>query len=342
MKDESKMTGVLLVNLGTPDSANTRDVRRYLREFLGDPRVLSMPAPARWLLLNAIILPLRPRRSAAAYAQIWTPEGSPLLVHGQALRAALADELGGGFHVELAMRYGRPAVAPALERLTAAGVRRVVLLPLFPQYSEAATGSVIAHVQDRAGQLTPQLDLEIIRDFHADPGFIDAVAAAAHPVLDAFDPDHVLLSFHGLPESQVRATPGCLVRDDCCETAGVRGIECYRAQCFATSRALVTRLGLEPRSVTTSFQSRLGRARWIEPYTDQVISSLAADGVRSLAVLCPAFVADCLETLEEIGIRLRESWRELGGEDLALCPCPNAHPAFVRATANLIRARAVA
>ncbi|MBW2231824.1 MAG: ferrochelatase [Deltaproteobacteria bacterium] len=340
MPTDTTATGVLLVNLGTPDSPTPRDVRRYLREFLSDPRVLSMPAPARWLLLNAIILPTRPKRSAHAYAQIWTDAGSPLLQNGIALRDAVADELGDRYRVELAMRYGQPDVPSALERLLAAGVRRATLLPLFPQYSEAATGSVIAHVETCRARRAPDLSLETIRDFHTDPGFIRAVVDAAQPTLSEFQADHLLLSFHGLPESQVRENPGCLDDSNCCSVQSERNRGCYRAQCFASSRALTSALGLEADGVTTSFQSRMGRARWIQPASEVVIRSLAERGVRRLAVLCPAFVADCLETLEEIGIRLRATWQEVGGEELALCPCPNAHPTWVRAVADLVRTRA--
>jgi ferrochelatase len=341
MPPNANVTGVLLVNLGTPDSPKPRDVRRYLREFLSDPRVLTMPAPARWLLLNAIILPTRPRRSAEAYSKIWTDEGSPLLVHGLALQQAVARDLGNGYQVELAMRYGKPGVPEALQRLAEAGIERTILIPLFPQYSEAASGSVIAHVEACRARHTPAVHVDAMRNFYADPGFIRSVADAAQPTLAEFRPDHVLLSYHGLPESQVRATAGCLEEPDCCAQISERSSECYRAQCFASSRALIDALGLADKDVTTSFQSRLGRAPWIKPYTDVVIGSLAERGVRRLAVLCPAFVADCLETVEEIGIRLRQSWTDVGGEALALCPCPNSHPTWVHAIGDMVRKQAV-
>jgi ferrochelatase len=331
--------GALLVNLGTPASPRVSDVRRYLREFLGDPRVLDLPAPARWLLLNLVILPLRPRRSAAAYAKVWLPEGSPLLVHGRALAAAVAAELGPGAAVELAMRYGEPSIRGALARLVERGAQRIVALPLFPQFSQAATGSARARIREEWERLPSAPPLEIRGAFFADPGFLAAWVAAAGPDLARCRPDHVLFSYHGLPERQVRAAdPGhCLASPHCCEAPGAAGRDCYRAQCFATTRALAAALGLAPGSHSLAFQSRLGRTPWIGPHTDRCLPELAARGVRRLAVLCPSFVADCLETLEEIGIRARAQWQALGGEELALLPSLNAHPAWVRAVCGLLR-----
>jgi ferrochelatase len=336
-------TGVLLVNLGTPASASIRDVRRYLREFLGDPYVIDISALGRWLLLNAIILPTRPRRSAAAYQKIWTPEGSPLLVHGRALRGAMADALGGEFAIELAMRYGEPSIDGAVERLAAAEVARWVVVPLFPQYSKAATQSAIDAVERTlAGVANGPVD--VVRDFYADPGFVSAWASVARPRLDAFRPDHVLFSYHGLPERQVRATDAsgahCLASPSCCDSVCEVNRRCYRAQCFATTRALAGALALGPEEHSVSFQSRLGRTPWIRPYTDRILPHLAERGAKRLAVLCPAFVADCLETLEEIAIRGREQWLDVGGEALELVPSLNADPAWVDALARLVRDRA--
>lgn len=335
-------TGVLLVNLGSPDSPDATDVRRYLREFLSDPLVIDLPAPARWLLLNAVILPFRPRRSGAAYEKIWTPEGSPLLLHGRALRDAVAEELGDDYRVELAMRYGKPTIHGALERLAAADVARILVLPLYPQYSTAATQSSLDAVE-RASAAMPELaPVETLGDFFAEPKFIDAWAAVAAPELEAFEPDHVLFSYHGLPKNQVKAChpAHCFAAPTCCDRIDARNARCYRAQCFATTRALAGALGLESEAHGSAFQSRLGPSRWIEPYTDLVLPELAKRGVRRLAILCPAFVADCLETLEEIGIRADEQWKQLGGEALLLVPSLNASPAWVACVADWIRARA--
>jgi ferrochelatase len=331
--------GALLVNLGTPASPRVADVRRYLREFLGDPRVIDLPGPARWLFLNLVILPFRPRRSAAAYAQVWQPEGSPLRVHGRALEAAVAAELGPGHAVALAMRYGEPSVGAGLARLAAAGVDRIVALPLFPQFSEAATGSAQARIREEWERLPSAAPLEIRGAFCADAAFIEAWREVAAPALARFQPDHVLLSYHGLPERQVRAADPshCLASERCCEAPAAARLDCYRAQCFATTRALARALGLGAGSHSLAFQSRLGRTPWIGPHTDRWLPELAARGVRRLAVLCPSFVADCLETLEEIGIRARAQWRALGGEELELVPSLNAHPAWVRAVCALLR-----
>jgi ferrochelatase len=336
--------GALLINLGTPNSPRVSDVRRYLREFLSDPLVLDMPAAWRWLLLNAVILPFRPRRSAHAYAKVWTAEGSPLLVHGRALRDGLAQKLGDEYVVELAMRYGKPSIPAALERLAAADLARIVALPLFPQYSGAATGSTLARLQ-RAMASTAELPpVDTIGAFYDAPGFISAFAAVARPRLQAFAPDFVLFSFHGLPERQVRAADRsgrhCLASETCCDAVEEVNRDCYRAQCFATAQALAAALELEAEAHSVAFQSRLGRTPWILPHTDRVLPELAQRGVERLAVICPAFVADCLETLEEIGIRARQQWLALGGEELLLVPSLNADPAWVDAVADLIRTAA--
>jgi protoporphyrin/coproporphyrin ferrochelatase len=337
-------TGVLLVQLGTPAAPEPRAVRRYLREFLGDRRVLDLPALPRWLLLHAVILPRRPRASAAAYRAIWTDEGSPLLLHSRALAAALARELGPDFAVELGMRYGEPALPDALERIRSAGAERVIVLPLFPQYAASSTGSALARVAELAAAGWDVPRLELAPPFFDDPGFQEAWAAVARAPLAAFRPDHVLLSYHGLPERQIRRsdpTGGhCLARADCCEVPSPAHRRCYRAQCLATSRALARALALPDGGWSSSFQSRLGRTPWIKPYTDEEFGVLARRGVKRLAVLCPAFVADCLETLEEIGIRGRAQWRAAGGDELLLVPSLNAHPAWVAALSAFVRQRA--
>jgi ferrochelatase len=336
--------GVLLVNLGSPDAPTPRAVRRYLREFLGDPRVLDIPALPRWLLLNFAILPTRPRASARAYAKVWTEQGSPLIVHGRALRDRLARRLGDGFVVELAMRYGEPAIAPAIERLTSADVERILVVPLFPQYSAAATGSAIEAIYRTAGAHWNVPPLEVLDSYYADPGFIAAVAAVALEMPGQQPPDHVLFSYHGLPERQIRKSDRtgahCFATNTCCEVIGSANRFCYRAHCVATSRALAASLGLRDQDWTISFQSRLGRTPWIRPYTDEILPFLRERGVERLAVLCPSFVADCLETIEEIGIRGREQWHELGGKELILVPCLNAHPKWVETLAGWVRRRA--
>ncbi|MCZ6783028.1 MAG: ferrochelatase [Proteobacteria bacterium] len=336
-------TGALLVNLGTPAAPTTAAVRRYLREFLSDPRVIDSHPLARWLLVNLVVAPFRAPRSAAAYQKIWSRAGSPLRVHGRALAEGVARELGDGFAVELGMRYGQPSIAVAIDRLRAAGVERLIALPLFPQYSSAATGSAVARIEEVMAAQPDAPPLEIAPAFYDDPGFIEAFAAGAREPLAAFGADFALMSFHGLPERQIRKTDPtgahCLESETCCDAiaAASSNRDCYRAQCFATARALAIALDLPSERLGVSFQSRLGRTPWIRPFTDEVLPQLAERGLKRLAIFCPAFVADCLETLEEIGIRARAQWSELGGDELWLAPCPNAHPVWLRAVADRVR-----
>jgi len=335
------MVGFLLVNLGTPDTATPAAVRRYLREFLSDPRVIDIHPVARKLLLELVILPVRPRKSAEAYAKVWTAEGSPLLTLSRALEAKVRAALGPGHLVELAMRYGSPSIPDALARLLAGGARRLVVAPLYPQYSSAATGSSVEAVfAALAGQhVVPPVS--VLPPFHDDPGFVSAFAAVGAPVLAREKPDHVLFSFHGLPERHVKASDHsgrhCLRSASCCDALGEANRDCYRAQCFATARALAARLALAPGSWSVCFQSRLGRTPWIKPYTDLRLDELAREGKKRLCVFCPAFVADCLETLEEIGLRARAQFLAGGGESLTLVPSLNASEAWVEALVKLLR-----
>jgi len=335
-------TGVLLINLGTPDAPDTQSVRTYLREFLNDPRVIDINPVGRALLLNLIILPFRPAKSAEAYAKVWTEAGSPLLVHGRDLQNKLAKELGTEWIVELGMRYGNPSIESALMRLLQQDIARVVVVPLFPQYSSAASGSALQKTQELMSQLNNVPPVTTLDAFYEDPAFTSAFVDVAKAELETFKPDHVLFSYHGLPERHMRNsdTTGahCLVKDNCCAEIGPANRYCYRAQCFATTRALAEGLNLAADAHSVAFQSRLGRDPWIKPYTDLVLPELARKGVKRLAVMCPAFVADCLETLEEIGLRAKEQWKEEGGEDLILIPSLNAHPSWVTGLAQMVRA----
>ncbi|MEZ4471524.1 MAG: ferrochelatase [bacterium] len=333
-------TGVLVVNLGSPDAPETAAVRRYLAEFLSDERVLDINPLGRWLLLHLIILRTRPAKSAEAYQKIWTPEGSPLLVHGRALVGAL-EPLLPDLELALAMRYGNPSIAAGLDALRARGCDRVVVFPLYPQYAASSTGTALEVVYRELAARWNTPYVSVVPPFFDDPGFIGAFAAVARPVLDDLAPDHVLLSFHGLPERHMRKSDEsgrhCLASAGCCDALVDANRNCYRAQCFATARGLAAALGLTPENHTVCFQSRLGRTPWIQPYTDQVLADLPARGVRKLAVLCPAFTADCLETIEEIGMRAEADFKAAGGEELRLVPSLNAHPVWVEAAADLIR-----
>ncbi len=334
-------TGVLLVNVGTPDAPRAREVRRFLREFLGDPRVLDMNRVGRSLLLEGAILPFRPARSAEAYRKIWTDRGSPLLVHSHDFARALGEELGPAYRVALGMRYGRPSMRAALDELTAAGVDRVVVFPLYPQQASSTTGTTLEAAYRLAAARVNVPPLAAVSPFYDDPATVGAYAEVAAPVIEDFRPEHVLFSFHGLPVRHLlradETGSHCLRTADCCATIGPVNRGCYRAQSFETARRLAVRLALDPGTWTVSFQSRLGRTEWIRPATDESLIELARSGVRRLAVVCPSFVADCLETLEEIGIRARESLAAHGGGELRLVPSLNAHPAWVRAAASLVR-----
>lgn len=335
------MNGLLLVNLGTPDAPTTAAVRRYLAEFLWDHRVLSIPAVPRALLLYGAILPFRPAKSAEAYRKVWDPvTGSPLLHHSEALTGAVRAALGQGWTVALGMRYGKPGLAGALQTLEDAGCERIFVQPLYPQYASSSTGSTVERLMGLAAARPATPNLSVLPEFYDDPDFIAAFAEIARPQLQAFAPDHVLMSYHGLPEDQVKATQlgaggHCLSTPSCCDRIETVNSRCYRAQCFATTRALSAALGLRPEQVTVSFQSRLGRTPWIKPYTDVLLPELAAQH-KKLAVLCPSFVADCLETLEEIGVRAKEEYAALGGA-LELIACPNSSPRWVQAIADRAR-----
>lgn len=336
------MLGLLLLNVGTPDAPTPRAVRRYLREFLSDPRVLDVNPVLRFLLLNLVILPFRPSRSAKAYREIWTPEGSPLLSHGLGLAQAVQMELGPNWIVRLAMRYGNPSVRSGL--LAMAAAQRIVVLPLFPQYSSASTGSALAHVYREAAKHLVTPNLSVIPPFFQQAEFLNCVVVRAEQAIRAHKPRHILFSYHGLPTRQVkRCDPSgrcCLQKEDCCEKLGEENKNCYRAQCYFTTSELAKRLQLEDGSYTTCFQSRLGKTPWIEPDTVQVMARLAAQNVKRLVVLCPAFVADCLETTEEIGLRLREAFLARGGEEFALVPSLNADADWALAVAGFVRSHA--
>ena len=342
-KDEqvSRKIGILLINLGTPDSTSTPDVRRYLREFLNDPRVIDIHPIARWVLLNLVILPFRPAKSAEAYRTIWTDKGSPLLIYGQELQNSLQEKMGDSVSVLLAMRYGQPSIEEGLQNLVKQDVSKILVFPMFPQYSSAANGSAIEKVYEVASKMWNVPPIQVLDTFYDDPGFIEAFRQVAQPVLDDFKPDFTLLSYHGLPERHVIKSDAtkqhCLKSETCCDSISTVNRYCYRAHCYATSRALAAALNLSEDKYSVSFQSRLGPTAWIKPYTDKVLPELAEKGVKRLAVMCPAFVADCLETLEEIEIRAAEDWHSLGGEALRLVPSLNVHPAWVEALESIFR-----
>ncbi len=327
--------GVLLINLGSPDSPQVADVRRYLGEFLMDGRVIDIPWLWRFLIVNCFILPFRPRKSAEAYHKIWGREGSPLVVMSRRLQQLLQKRL--PMPVELAMRYQNPSVSAAIRNLQDRGVEELLLVPLFPHYAMSSYETAVVHVKGTLEQLAPGLRLKVLAPYYTEPEYIEALVASAESYLKA-DYDQLLFSFHGIPERHViRTDPTgshCLKVANCCQVSSKAHEKCYRAQCFKTVEAFTRRAGVSKYSV--SFQSRLGRDPWLQPYTDVEFVRLAREGVRKIKVICPAFVADCLETLEEIGMRGRETFLEAGGKEFEMIPCLNDHPQWVSGLEKMI------
>jgi ferrochelatase len=327
--------GVLLVNLGSPASTAVADVRRYLGEFLMDPYVIDSPWLIRKVVVSGFILPFRPKRTAQAYQRIWEPTGSPLLRQSEAFRAALAQRV--AFPVELAMRYGAPRIGDALAKLLAAGVDEVLLIAMYPHHADSTRTTTIEAVNHQLARLNPNVVLTVLQPFFEEPDYIEALAKS---IARATPPDSQLLlfSYHGLPERHItQADPTgnhCLKAADCCERPSIAHATCYRHQIFATSRGVAARLGLTADQWRVSFQSRLGRLPWLTPYTDHLLETLPRQGITRLTVVCPAFVADNLETLEEIGITGREQFLDAGGELLTLVPCLNDDAAWVDAVAS--------
>ena len=332
-----KKKGILLVNLGTPDNADGKSVYRYLKQFLNDPRVIDLPTVVRWVLTNLIIVPFRYKKSAEAYRQIWTEAGSPLLTNSQKLKTALATHLGAEYQVELAMRYGNPTISSALASMNACN--QIMVIPLFPQYSSAATGSALEAVLVEMAKQWNLPELHCKNDFYDHPGFIDANVAMIQSSIADKNIEHFILSYHGLPERH-------LTKSDCqaacdhiaaCPAIDIKNEFCYRAQCYETSARIAEKLQWRPDQYTVSFQSRLGRTPWIKPYTDQVLPELYQKGIKNIAIASPSFVADCLETLEEINIRLRADWQALGGDTFLFVPCINDHPLWVQGLADMVK-----
>jgi ferrochelatase len=323
---------VLLVNLGSPDSPSVPDVRRYLREFLGDERVLDIPAPQRWLLLEGIILPTRPAKSAHAYASIWTPEGSPLMRTSASVQEKLSIALGPDVPVYLAMRYGQPPIADVMARIAADGVEELFLIPQYPHYAMSSWETVVVRVREEARKQAPALCVTCIAPFYADDDYIEALHAVSAPFLEQSH-DHLLFSYHGVPVRHLRKY-GCTrgraaAACDCCPPGTASRATCYRAQLYATTRAFAARARLAPERFSVAFQSRLGGEPWCQPFTDAELKRLPSAGVKRLLVMCPAFVSDCLETLEEISEAGRASFMAAGGESFVKIPCLNDHPAYI-------------
>ena len=318
-----EFTGVLLVNLGTPEAPTTSAVRRFLKPFLSDPRVVEYPRLLWWLILNGIILRIRPSRSAKAYREIWTDDGSPLMLYSQALadgvRARLEQSAPDTYRVELAMTYGEPSVSAAIDKLQASGTRRLLVLPLYPQYSGTTTASVFDSVSTKLQSMRWIPEMRFINQYHDEPGYIAALAASIRERWEQNGKsEHLLFSFHGVPQYTLT------------------GGDPYHCQCQKTGRLVAEALGLEANDWTLSFQSRVGREEWLRPYTDETVAALGKQGIRSLDVACPGFSTDCLETLEEIAMQNAEFFEEAGGESLHYIPALNARDDHIALLGTLI------
>ncbi len=324
---------VLLVNLGSPASTSVGDVRSYLREFLGDERVIDAPPqPFRGILLEGIILRTRPAKSAHAYEQVWTKEGSPLVVTSRSVQQKLSATLGAATPVYLAMRYGQPSIASVIAQIAADGVDELLLFPQYPHYAMSSYETVVVRVQEEVAKQAPKLRMTTIQPFFADADYIDALHTVSAPYL-AQPHDYLLFSYHGLPERHMRKADSskahCTIVPDCCTTCSPAHATCYKAQCLATTRAFVARAGVPADRHSVSFQSRLLGEPWLRPFTDHELERLPAAGVKRLLVMCNAFTADCLETLEEIQQQGRDTFLEAGGESFQQIPCLNDHPIFI-------------
>ena len=316
-------TGVLLVQLGTPAAAEPSAVRRYLAEFLWDPRVVEIPRPIWWLLLHGLILRTRPRSSAEKYARIWTEQGSPLAVYTarqcELLRGALGER-GLGVEVAWAMRYGQPSVARVLRELREKNVTRLLVVPMYPQYSSSTTASAYDAIWSELGGWRNLPEVRTVRGYHAFDAYIEALVERVRASwMDEGPPDQLVISFHGLPRRMLELG------------------DPYHCECLATGRKLAARLGLAEDRFVVTFQSRLGRAQWLEPYTDRTLAALGKARVGRVDVVCPGFPADCLETLEEIAIEGRQTFLDAGGSEFRYIPCLNDHPAHIAALASLVQ-----
>lgn len=335
----SEKKGILLINLGTPDSPSVADVRKYLREFLMDPRVIDINAFGRTLLVKGIIAPFRGPKSAKSYQAIWTKEGSPLMAYGLKVKKLLQEKMGEKYHVDLAMRYQSPSIESVLNDFYKRKIFDIKVIPLFPQYASATTGSVHEKVMDIVGswQIVPRI--EFVNSYYNHPIMLDAFAEIGKEYLKD-GVDHVLFSFHGLPVRQlVKADPSgthCQKAGACCETITENNKFCYSAQCYQTAKGIANKLGLQESQYSICFQSRLGRDPWIQPYTSKVIEGLAHQGKKKIVVFCPAFVADCLETIFEIAVEYQEEFVKYGGEKVQLVPGLNDHPKWIEALENIV------
>ncbi|MBE15309.1 MAG: ferrochelatase [Dokdonia sp.] len=330
--------GVLLVNLGSPDSTDPKDVKKYLGQFLMDERVIDVPYAARALLVKGIILNTRPKKSAEAYSKIWWEEGSPLIVLTERLQKKVQQQT--DLPVEIAMRYGTPSIQSGLQKLHDQGVDDVMLLPLYPQYAMATTETINVLAESLRAQHFPKMKITNVPAFYKKDEYIKVLSHSIKEHLEDSGYEHLLFSYHGVPERHIRKSDvtkiHCKIDGSCCSAASKAHEFCYRHQCYETTRRVGQYLGLKPGTFSTSFQSRLGFDPWLQPYTDRTIERMGKEGFKNMAIVTPAFVSDCLETLEEIAMEGEEIFHEAGGEQFTTIPCLNDRDDWAQVIAGWI------
>lgn len=319
------MKGVLLVNLGSPDSTDPKDVKKYLDEFLMDPRVIDVPYWARVFLVRGIILNTRPKQSAAAYKKIWWDEGSPLIVISERLQKKVQQKT--TIPIALAMRYGSMTIKKGMEELVSKGVNNILVIPLYPQFAMATTETITVKIDEIKEEHFPDITISTLPPFYNNPEYIEVLSNSISSSMNGKEFDHLLFSYHGVPERHIKKSDithsHCTIDINCCKTKSTAHQFCYRHQCLETTRLVVEKLKLKEGSYSTSFQSRLGFDPWLQPYTDRTIERLGGSGVEKLAIVTPAFVSDCLETLEEIAMEGKEIFEEVNGKEYLTIPCLN-------------------
>jgi len=332
------MKGALLVNLGSPNSTSVKDVKNYLDEFLMDKRVIDIPYLVRAFVVKGIILNTRPKKSAEAYKKIWWDEGSPLIVLSERLHKKVQTQT--DIPVELAMRYGNPSIKSSIQKLANKGVTEIYLIPLYPQFAMATTETIVVLANQIIKKQFPNIKIIDVPAFYKQPDYIEALSNSIQKHLEKTQPDHLLFSYHGVPERHIKKSDvtksHCKIDGSCCNSPSAAHEFCYRHQCYETTKLVADKLNLNEGFFSTSFQSRLGRDPWLQPYTDKTIDDFAQNGVKNLAVVTPAFVSDCLETLEEIGMEAKHSFKENGGIDFSTIPCLNDDDAWVKTLASWI------
>jgi len=330
--------GVLMVNLGSPDSTNPKDVKKYLGEFLMDERVIDVPYWARTLLVKGIILNTRPKKSAEAYQKIWWEEGSPLIVLSERLQSKIDDNT--SVPISLAMRYGTPSIQQGLQELHDQGVDEVLLFPLYPQFAMATTETILVLAEELRKEHFPNMRFTTVPPFYNHSDYIRTLGNSIAETLKDVEYEHLLFSYHGVPERHIRKSDitnsHCKIDGSCCQSASTAHQFCYRHQCFETTRLVAEYLGMKPNTYSVSFQSRLGFDPWLKPYTDRTIERFGKQGMKKLAIVTPAFVSDCLETLEEIAMEGEEIFHEVGGKEFTVVPCLNDREEWVKVLSRWI------